>query len=235
MKNIDNMTLKERHKFHTKEILDIRKPRYKLVTRKQINPFQNSQFKIQNEIRIKADIYYSEAFNSLSRSAILTLMRCLQKRKWKFEGKHKNKKMVYLDEGFIFPYAEAAFLGIGTTQYWKNINKLIEVGFLDIIHQCGWYQKHERERDYSVYKLSERWRNYGTNEFVKIEKEKALRNDFYIRENIARQKLKTTSQKRSGHLHESEVDRPETANNRLHESEVDKADNKIPESLANST
>jgi hypothetical protein len=191
------------------------------------------KLKINNEIRIKADIYYSEAFNSLSRSGMVTLMRCLQKRKWKFEGK-RNKKMVYLDEGFIFPYAEAAFLGIGTTQYWKNINKLIEVGFLDIIHQGGWYQKHERERDYSVYKLSERWRNYGTNEFVKIEKEKALRNDFYIRENIARQKLKTTSQKRSGHLHKSEVDRPETANNRLHENEVDKTDNKIPESLANS-
>ncbi|MGA3281092.1 MAG: hypothetical protein ABSD50_08925 [Smithella sp.] len=194
------------------------------------------KLKINNEIRIKADIYYSDAFNSLSRSAILTLMRCLQKRKWDFQRVHgkKKKQMIYLDEDFIFPYAEAASLGIGTTQHWKNMNKLIEVGFLDLVHQGGWYQKHEREKDYSVYKNSERWRNYGTNEFVKIEKEKALRNDFYIRENIARQKLKTTSQKRSGHLHESEVDRPETANNRLHENEVDKTDNKIPESLANS-
>lgn len=31
--------------------------------------------KIKNEIRIIADMYYSEAFNSLTRSAIITLMQ----------------------------------------------------------------------------------------------------------------------------------------------------------------
>ena len=194
------------------------------------------KLKIKNEIRITADIFYSEAFKKIKRSGsiIVTLMRCLQKRKWKFEGKSRNKKMIYLDEGFIFPYAEAAFLDIGTTQHWKNINKLIEVGFLDVVHQGGWYQKHERDRDYSVYKLSERWRDYGTNEFVKVEKKKVLPDSFHIRENIARQKLKTTSPKRSGHLHKSEVDRLKTRDDRLHNSEVDKINNKIPEDLVNS-
>jgi hypothetical protein len=190
------------------------------------------KLKIKNEIRIKAEIFYSEAFKSLSRSTIITLMRCLQKRKWEFEKVRGKKRMVYSDEGFIFPYAEAAFLEIGTTQYWKNIHKLIEVGFLDLVHQGGWYQKHEREKDYSVYKLSERWRDYGTDKFVKIEKKKALPDSFHIRENIARQKSKLTSLKRSGHLHNSEGDRLKTGNNRLHESEVDKTDKKIPESLA---
>jgi hypothetical protein len=194
------------------------------------------KLKINNEIRIKAEIYYSEAFKAITRSGstIITLMRCLQKRKWKFEGKRKSKKMVYLDEDFIFPYAEAAFLGIGTTQHWKNIKKLIEVGFLDPVHQGGWYQKHERERDYSVYKLSERWRNYGTPEFEKVEKAKVLPDSFHIREHIARQKLKTTSPKRSGHLHKSEVDRLKTKDDRLHESEGDKTNRKIPESFVNS-
>jgi hypothetical protein len=190
------------------------------------------KLKIKNEIRIKAEIFYSEAFKSLSRSTIITLMRCLQKRKWEFEKVRGKKRMVYSDEGFIFPYAEAAFLEIGTTQYWKNIHKLIEVGFLDLVHQGGWYQKHEREKDYSVYKLSERWRDYGTDKFVKIEKKKALPDSFHIRENIARQKSKLTSLKRSGHLHNSEGDRLKTGNNRLHESEVDKTDKIIPESLA---
>jgi len=234
MNDIENMSLKERHKLYTKEILDIRKPRYKLANQKQASQYQNQQFKIKPEIRIKADMFYSEAFKSLSRSAILTLMRCLQKRKWTFEGKRQNKTMVYSDEGFIFPYAEAAFLGIGTTQYWKNINKLIEVGFIDMIHQGGWYQKREREKDYSVYKHSERWRDYGTDKFVKIEKKKALPNRFHIRENMQRQKLKTTSLKRSGQLHKREDDKPETAYSRLHKSEVDIADKKTPESLVNS-
>lgn len=192
------------------------------------------RLKIKNEIRIKAEIFYSEAFNCLSRSTIITLMRCLQKRKWDFEGKHKKRKMVYLNQDFIFPYAEATFLGIGTTQHWKNINKLIEVGFLDPVHQGGWYQKHEREKDYSVYKLSERWRDYGTDKFVKIEKKKALPDSFHVRENIARQKSKLTSLKRSGHLHNSEGDRLKTGNNRLHNSEGDKTNNKITESLVNS-
>ena len=190
--------------------------------------------KIKNEIRIIADMYYSEAFNSLTRSAIITLMRCLQKRKWKFEGKGRNKKMVYLDEEFIFPYAEAASLGIKTTQHWKNINTLIEVGFLDLAYQGGWYQKHEREKDYSRYKLSDRWRDYGKPEFKKVEKQKVLRNNSYIRENMARQKLKSTSLKRRGQLHKCEDDKPEAAYNRLHKSEVDIADKKTPESHVNS-
>jgi hypothetical protein len=192
------------------------------------------KLKINNEIRIKAEIFYSEAFKSLSRSAMVTLMRCLQKRKWGFKKVHRKKQMIYSDEDFIFPYAEAAFLGIGTTQYCKNIKKLIEVGFLDLVHQGGWYQKHEHKKDYSVYKLSERWRDYGTNEFVKVEKKKVLPDSFHIREHLARQKLKTTSQKRSRHLHKSEVDRLKTRDDRLHNSEVDKIDNKIPESLVNS-
>lgn len=187
--------------------------------------------KIKNEIRIIADMYYSEAFNSLSRSAIITLMRCLQKRKWTFERVRGKKRMIYSDEEFIFPYAEAASLGIKTTQHWKNINKLIEIGFLDLAYQGGWYQKHEREKDYSRYKLSDRWRDYGKPEFKKVEKQKVLRNNSYIRENMARRELKSTSLKRRCQLHKSEGDSLKTEIHRLHGSEGDNSDNKIPESL----
>jgi len=95
----------------------------------------------------------------------------------------------------------------------------VEVGFLDVVHQGGWYQKHERDKDYSVYKLSERWRKYGTPDFEKVEKQKVLPAGFHIRANMARQKLKVTSQKRSGHLHKNEGDGTISENNRLHESE----------------
>src|SRR5208283_2290477 len=188
------------------------------------------KLKIKNEIRITSDIFYSEAFKKIKRSGsiIVTLMRCLQKRKWGFEKVHRKRKMVYSNEEFIFPYTEAAFLGIGTTQHWKNINRLIEVGFLDPVYQGGWYQKHEREKDYSRYILSERWRNYGTSEFKKVEKEKVLPKRFHIREHLARQKLKTTSLKRRCQLHKSEDDRPKIENYRLHESEGDNSNQKIP-------
>ena len=175
------------------------------------------KYKIKNKIWIEDEMFYSEAFSCLTASGIKTLMRCLQKRKWETGRK---RKVIYTDDGFVFPYAEAEALKIAkTTQYWKNLIKLVEIGFLDVVHQGGWYQKHEREKDYSVYKLSERWRKYGTPEFEKAEKQKRLQKHLHIRENIARQKLKSTSLERREQLHKSEDDRQESANDRLHKSE----------------
>jgi hypothetical protein len=181
-----------------------------------------SKYKIRTNIWIEWDMFYSEAFRCLSASAIKTLMRCFQKRKWEKKKVHGKKQIVYIDDGFTFPYTEAAALGIaGDTQHWKNMKKLVEVGFLEVVHQGGWYQKHEREKDYSVYKHSERWRKYGTSEFVMVEKPKVLPKNFHIRENMGRQKLKVTSQKRSEQLHENEDDGTISENIRLHESEVE--------------
>ena len=175
-------------------------------------------YKTRNAIWMDSEMFYSEAYQSIrkSASAINTLMRCLQKRKWE---KHK-KQYIYTGEPFIFPYAEAKIvLGIGITQHWKNIRKLIEVGFLDLEYRGGWYQKHEKEKDYSRYKFSERWKKFGKPDFVKVEIPKALPADFHIRENIARQKLRVTSHKRSEQLHSSEGDRAKSDNYRLHSSE----------------
>ena len=195
----------------------------------------DNKFKIRNKILIEPDLFYSPAFNELSKSGIKTLLRCLQKRKWETTKSHGKKQAVYTNEGFIFPYAEAAFLGIGTTQYWKNIRQLIELGFLDLEYQGGWYQKHDREKDYSRYKLSERWRKYNTPEFIKIEKPKALPDSFHINAHIKGQKLKVTSQKRNGQLHKSEGDRHKSANDRLHKTEGDKTETKSIQTLAITT
>ncbi len=191
------------------------------VNRINLPSFDAKQFKIRNKILIEPDMFYSEAFKKLSASAIRTLMRCLQKRKWHREKSNGKKKIVYENEGFIFPYIEARHLGIGTTQHSKNIKTLVEFGFIDIVHQGGWYQKSERTKDYSVYKLSDRWRLHGTKHFVEIRKPKVLNPDFYIRANLEKQKTRATSQKRSGQLRESEVGRAKTINERLHKSEVD--------------
>lgn len=160
------------------------------------------EYKIKRKILIEPDMFYSQAFNKLSATALKTLLRCLQKRKWENFKVRGKKKIVFADDGFIFPYAEMQQLfGIGTTTCWKNINTLIELGFLDIHHQGGWYQKHEKEQDYSVYRLSERWRKYGTPEFIRVEKPKNLLERFHIRENMKRKKTKATSGLRSCQLH----------------------------------
>ena len=190
-----------------------------------------SKYKIKRHIWIEPDIYYSDAFRGLSKSAMLTLMRCLQKQKMEEMKVGGKKKYVPTYNEFIFPYAEASSLRIaGITQHWKNMRKLIEVGFLDISHQGGWYQKHEHEKDYSRYKLSERWRNYGKPDFVKIEIPKKLPAGFHIKANIERKKLKSTSLKRRGQLHKSEGEVAKLHNIRLHKSEDDKSAVESPRS-----
>ncbi|MBA4417238.1 MAG: hypothetical protein C0392_04915 [Syntrophus sp. (in: bacteria)] len=178
-------------------------------------------FKIKRKIIIEPDMFYSKAFKDLSATALWTLMRCLQKRTWKYKDKRKTT-IVYTDDGFIFPYSEAEALGIGTTQCWKNIKTLVNLGFLDIVHQGGWYQKKEKQKDYSVYKLSDRWKLYGEKNFQPGIKPKVLQSEFYIRKNLEKQKSRPTSLKRSGQLHKSEGDRGKRTAFRLLESEVDK-------------
>jgi hypothetical protein len=189
--------------------------------------------KIRNKILIDADMFYSKAFIKLSASAIRTLMRCMQKRKWD-KVKHRGKKqIIYSNDGFIFPYAEAKFLNIGTTQFWKNMRNLIDLGFIEVIYQGGWFQKSEKEKDYSVYKFSDRWKHYGTPDFEHIVKPKALPYGFTIQAHLKKKNLKVTSQKRSEHLHESEAEKAKQDDNRIHKSEVEGTHLKQRESLDN--
>ncbi len=192
-----------------------------------------NKFNIRSEIWITADMFYSEAFRKLSAAGKTIFLRCLQKRKWEYKKVNGRKRRVYPNDPFIFPYAEAAFLGVGTTTFWKVMQHLIAVGFLDLVHQGGWYQKHQKEKDYSLYQLSERWRQHGTPEFKAVAKPKVLQEQFYIRQNIERQELKATSQTRRGQLHKTEVDRPKLGNNRLHKTEAGQRAIKSREAFAN--
>lgn len=183
------------------------------------------EYRIKNQIWFNPEMYYSEAWQSMKKSASLinTLLRCLQKRKWERTKIRGKKQIVYFNDGFTFPYAEAKALNIAkNTQHWKNLRKLVEIGFLDPVHQGGWYRKHEKTNDYSIYKLSDRWSKYNKPEFEKIEMPRVLPKHFHIRENIKRQKSKVTSLKRRRDLHSSEDDRAILDNDRLHGNEDDK-------------
>jgi len=193
------------------------------------------EYRIKNQIWIEPEMFYSEAWHALGRSAsaINTLLRCLQKRKWENQKINRKNVRIYTNDGFTFPYHEAAGLKIaGTTQYWKNLRKLVEVGFLDPVHQGGWFTKNEKAKDYSVYKFSDRWRAYGTPDFQKIEMPKVLPKHFHIRENIKRQKSNVTSLKRRRVLHSNEDDRAILENDRLHGNEDNKTEIKGRQTLA---
>jgi len=105
---------------------------------------------------------------SLSAKAMWVLQRFMQKRKWTKTGGRK-KQILYDNTGLCFTYAEAKYFNISTSQFHTILKHLIEVGFLDVEHQGGAYG-----RDYSRYRLSDRWRNYGTSLFKRVEKQRRL-------------------------------------------------------------
>lgn len=154
----------------------------------------SSTLKIKSGILIEAHMFYSDAFRGLNRSAIIILMRCLQKRKWekRRDPGSSYKRTVYLNDGFVFPYSEAAFLGIGTTQFWRAMRTLVERGFVDVLHQGGWFRK-SIEKDLSVYRLSDRWKRFGTPEFQHVEKRQTLSPEYFIGKNLTKKSLSQTS------------------------------------------
>ncbi|MBA7560767.1 hypothetical protein ES695_02845 [Candidatus Atribacteria bacterium 1244-E10-H5-B2] len=67
----------------------------------------------------------------------------------------------------IFTYQEAKnIMAIDT--FIKSRNKLIERGFIDVIKRGG------LEKQSAIYGLSDRWKKYGTKDFVKVDLKKIL-------------------------------------------------------------
>ena len=67
----------------------------------------------------------------------------------------------------ILTYQEAKnIMAIDT--FIKSRNKLIERGFIDIVKRGG------LEKQSAIYGLSDRWKKYGTKDFVKVDLKKIL-------------------------------------------------------------
>jgi len=163
------------------------------------NPPKKKKFVLRRNVYLSWEILDSGAFKKLSASGIRVLVRFLQKRLWSKVGKGVRSKIVFENGGLAFTYAEADSMGIKNTAFFEAINRLIGVGFIDVEHQGGAYGK-----DYSRYAISERWRDYGTENFKKVEKKRSLHSGMDVRSNM-RRKIKTPTEKRRGPLRESVV------------------------------
>ena len=62
---------------------------------------------IKRGIFIPPGMYESRAFGLLRPSAILILLRFIQKQRWHKEGKGRSKRIGYDKGGLVFTYAEA--------------------------------------------------------------------------------------------------------------------------------
>lgn len=145
------------------------------------------KYPIKRFIVIENDMFCSSAFKSLSAQGMWVLLRFLQKREWNRKGK-KGKWEGYRDLPLAFTYAEAEAFGISTSQFHSIIKRLVEVGFIDVDHQGGFYGK-----DYSRFRLSARWRDYGTPEFRVRKKERVLQPGLDVQSHKAKIAMKSDS------------------------------------------
>ncbi len=112
---------------------------------------------------VSGDLLYSEAFSELSATSMRVLLRFLQKRKYRKEGKRTNKRVIYENNPIIFTYTEAECFGISRISFARAIRELIEKGFIQIEHQGGTVGN---GKDWSTYRLIDDWKDYGTDKFI---------------------------------------------------------------------
>ena len=124
-------------------------------------------------ISIEKDLLKSEAYKSLSKSAILIYNDFLMKRQLsKQNGKIGKNRWVITNNGEIeFTYSEAEKKGYPRSTFMRCITELVKKGFIDIQHSGSGGVKGDK----SLYGISTRWQKWGTKDFIKKTRQKDQR------------------------------------------------------------
>jgi hypothetical protein len=120
------------------------------------------KYRLKRKAWIEYEMMESEAFRSLSGTAMWVLLRFMQKREWSHTRSSGRKIRVYEDSSLTFTYPEANHFGISDTTFLRSIKTLVRRGFLDVEHRGGTMGQ---GRDYSRFKISDRWRKWGAADF----------------------------------------------------------------------
>ena len=123
-------------------------------------------------------MHRSPAFRELTASSILVLLEFLSRRQMVKIG--RRGRWVTKNNGeIVLTYAETtAKFGIARSTFRNSIDQLVKLGFIDIAHHGGGMMK-----DSSKYGISERWREYGKEEFIKKSRKKDNRKLGYTKDN----------------------------------------------------
>lgn len=126
------------------------------------------QHKPPTAMYIDPTLLKSEAFRSLPKKAMLVYFDFLGKRQMAKVGGSKRERWEITNNGAIeFTYKEAIGRGYPQATFMRAIDQLIEKGLLSITKSGrGTY------RNKTLFRLDERWRKYGTPDFVKKERPK---------------------------------------------------------------
>jgi len=116
-------------------------------------------------VYLDPDLLESITFNSLRGSSMKVYLRFLRKRVVQkvSRGQARREQYEIMNNGEIeFPVREAqARLNIASRTFQAAIKELVEKGFIDVADY-----KLEINKVTKLYAISERWKKYGTGEFV---------------------------------------------------------------------
>jgi len=119
-------------------------------------------------------MHRSPAFRKLTATAIVILIEFYYRRRFSRINNPRtgNHEYVIVNNGeIVLTYAETTKrFGIARSTIRNSIDQLVKLGFIDIAHHGGGMMK-----DSSKYGISERWREYGKEEFIKKSRKKDKR------------------------------------------------------------
>lgn len=119
-----------------------------------------------NSLYIPKDMLKSGVFRSLNGTSIIVYFDFRVKVKvQKTKGTRlKKSEWIILNNGELeYTYAEAEAKGIKRPRFIRALRELVEKGFIDVAHAGSGGIKGDK----SKYAISERWRDYGTDKFLK--------------------------------------------------------------------
>jgi hypothetical protein len=119
--------------------------------------------KWKGPIYVERALLDSKAYRKLKKTrSVPVLLDFLGKRQMKHIGRGGKKKWTCVNNGKIeFPYNEAEKKGYSRRQFNESKRELVEHGFIDVSDEGGVY-----DGNTAKYSISERWRKFGTPEFI---------------------------------------------------------------------
>jgi len=133
-------------------------------------------------VYIETEMFGSKAYKLLTKKDMRIYFEFLLKRRFReYKGKKgkSKKRWDIVNNGIItFTYAEAERLGYPRPTFQRALDKLISVGLIDITYQGigGMVSENGKIKgEPSLFAISERWKDYGTDNFVKKKRKKDTR------------------------------------------------------------
>ena len=127
----------------------------------------NKTFKSSDRMFIPRRMHRSPAFRKLTANSILVLFEFMFRRQLVKVGR-RDSWLIKNNGEILLTYAEiTTSFGIARSTFRNSIDQLVKIGFIDIAHHGGGMMK-----DCSKYGISERWRDYGKEGFIKKSRKK---------------------------------------------------------------